>query len=276
MIATVSDEQNQQTINESRKTDSRFREFALRLVDTGYRILDAAIIEIGPRGPSDVKLLAWALLARNLLHVRGIVALADLGLVTEARILARNCFENSFWIAGLAEDGDKFADRMLQDEMHNRQRHGESLLADEASRAGLGETGAKLQAWLREAKKNYSTARPLHPKAVVSNTDISSSYTFYQHLSWTAAHPSVQALSRHVLGSNQGDIRELAMEPPSTLNEEDDALEMSIVAQIGVLVGTNQILGPTPPGEELRLLLDDWTKLQGRDQHLREQSKEQL
>jgi Family of unknown function (DUF5677) len=41
------------------------------------------------------------LMSRTLSNFRGVFTLIENGLVVEARILVRCCFENTFWMAGL-------------------------------------------------------------------------------------------------------------------------------------------------------------------------------
>ena len=52
------------------------------------------------------------------------------GLVVEARILTRCCFENSLWIGGLAGHGDEFVRAMFDDEARSRKVRGEFILRE--------------------------------------------------------------------------------------------------------------------------------------------------
>jgi hypothetical protein len=62
----------------------------------GYEILGRPPVTITPKGFADPKVLAVMLMSRTLSNFRGVFALIDRGLVVEARVLVRCCFENAF------------------------------------------------------------------------------------------------------------------------------------------------------------------------------------
>ena len=106
---------------------SKWRQMSDRMIRCGYNMLANAEIRVTERGKTDVTILAAALLARTLSNARGALVLIGADRIVEARTMVRCCFENQFWIAGLAADGDGFADRMLQDEIiRQRQKARES------------------------------------------------------------------------------------------------------------------------------------------------------
>jgi hypothetical protein len=94
------------------------------LGQTGLDILAGAPATVTEKRLADPKVLAIMLMSRTLSNFKGVFMLMDNNLVVEVRILARCCFENSFWIAGLHAQGDKFARTMLQDEMRSRRARG--------------------------------------------------------------------------------------------------------------------------------------------------------
>jgi hypothetical protein len=84
------------------------------------------------------------------------MALAREGRVVEARVLARCCFENNFWIAELAARGDAFVREMGDDESKSRKARGEFILS-EGFRLDE-EVEKRLKAQLRTAKKRSPQA----------------------------------------------------------------------------------------------------------------------
>ena len=73
------------------------------------------------RGTKDPKVIALALLSRSLGHFKAICRLLEIGLIVEAQTLTRCIFENLFVQGGLAEQGDKFVQKMVDDLAKSRQ-----------------------------------------------------------------------------------------------------------------------------------------------------------
>jgi hypothetical protein len=236
--------------------------FSEKLLAEGYAILGEAQIELGPKGAGDPQILACTLAARSLSHMRAVRQLCAAGLVVEARIITRNIFENSFWIAGLAEDGDAFAQRMLDDEINSRQRRGAALFSEEATRPTLDEsTERKLREWLRASEARHPKPKALNPKSVAGMTDVRASYVFYSQLSADAAHPSLQALNRYIV-SEANEIRGLDSFPFPSPSELEETANLAAMALIGALVGTAQVLDLRRP--TLHDLANEYLALAGR------------
>lgn len=81
---------------------------ATKLLEGGLAVIRTGVVSLGNESKSDPKVVSLLLLARTLSHVKAIRMLAKAGRTLEARILVRNCFENSFWVGKLAKDGRKF------------------------------------------------------------------------------------------------------------------------------------------------------------------------
>ena len=87
---------------------SQWAELADTLSQAGLDILAGAPLTVTEKRFADPKVLAIMLMSRTLSNFKGVLALIENGLVVEARILVRCCFENAFWIAGLHGQGDDF------------------------------------------------------------------------------------------------------------------------------------------------------------------------
>ena len=80
------------------------------------------------KGTRDPKVIALALLSRSLGHFKAISHLLEIGLMVEARTLTRCIFENLFMQGGLAEQGDEFVRKMINDAAKSKQSRGSWVL----------------------------------------------------------------------------------------------------------------------------------------------------
>ena len=91
-------------------------QFTDKLLEAGVSVMSSGFVDLTAKSRADPKVLSLLLLTRTLSHVKGIRMLVRAGRTVEARILVRNCFENSFYVARLAKDGSKFVAEILEDE----------------------------------------------------------------------------------------------------------------------------------------------------------------
>lgn len=71
-------------------------------------------------GFADEKALTIALLGRTLSHLKSVIILLEARRIVEARALTRCCVENAFWVAGLRQEGNRFAEKMLADQVKRK------------------------------------------------------------------------------------------------------------------------------------------------------------
>jgi Family of unknown function (DUF5677) len=225
----------------------------------GYDILGGRPVTITAKGFADPKVLAIMLMSRTLSNFRGVFALIERGLVVEARVLVRCCFENAFWIAGLHADGDRFAREMLQAEMRSRRVRGEWVLSTTAELSE--EVEKRLRDQLRMIKKKWPDAKSLNPKDVALGGLLRDGYLIYSQLSADAAHPTVTSLHRHV-GRSESDGEKLIEVVPEPSQEETvKTWDWACNAVLGACVGVNKILGGTPAGMKLGPVADRYQSL---------------
>jgi hypothetical protein len=207
------------------------------------------------------KLLSICLLARSTLNAQAAAILLQDGFVVEARTLARSILENKFYLYALATDGERFIQKMVDDEIRSQTARGQTLLSQ--AREGMpDDIRERLHGYLRalrDERPNGTTS--LNPKAIVESTDISAAYVFYQHLSADAAHPSLKALNRHVVTTQQEEIRAISLKPPMRIGEVRETALIATMALLGVCVAANQILGATTGGESLPALVKEYQGL---------------
>jgi len=195
----------------------QWSELADTLGQTGRDILAGAPVTVTEKRFAEPKVLAIMLMSRTLSNFRGVFTLIENGLVVEARILVRCCFENTFWMAGLHSQGDKFVTKMLHDEMRSRRVRGEMVLSKKPQL--LEDVEKRLREQLRAINKKWPDANSLNPKDVALSGLLRDGYLVYSQLSADAAHPTVTSLHRHV-GHCDTDGEALIEVVPAPKNEE--------------------------------------------------------
>lgn len=239
-----------------------WRALARDLMQVGHDIFATADVLVTEKGYGDEKYLALTLLARTMSIFRGALLLLDNKRVIEGRIITRCCLENSFWVAGLVEEGEKFSQEMLHDTISHRQRAGQRIFA---SGAPLGDdVETRLREWIRNSNKTVTNPKQLNPKDVAGRTSIGRSYIFYEQLSMDSCHPSLDALHRHLVPHTAEEIGGVDVEPVASNRELAETLEYLCMAVMGVCVGVNQLIGGTSGGAALNGLADRYSDLSNR------------
>jgi len=211
-------------------------------------------------GTRDPKVISLALLSRSLGHFKAIPHLLDVGLTIEARTLTRCIFENLFMQGALAEGGDAFVQKMVDDFAKSRKSRGNWVLGwmDKQEGDSLHEAG--LRATMDKLRALYPKPRAINFGEITKDSSLKSAYLWYKQLSSDAAHPSLEALSRHITKEPDGAIL-ISVEPPGREKEILDTIEWACQAIMGVIVGADQIAGPVKAGEKLSDLADEFLKI---------------
>ncbi len=230
---------------------------AEKLRKTGLDIFATANVPITAKGYADERVLALTLLARTLSNLKGTLLLLREKRIIEARTITRCCYENAYWVIGLAEEGEAFVRKMQHDEMSHRKQLGQFVFENGVTL----EAEDRLRAWLRNTNKRFADAKMLYPKQVAALSDIWRSYVFYSQLSSDAAHPSVTALNRYVVPHTADEVGGINVEPIVKGEEIEETLELLCQAVMCVCVGVNQMLGGTQGGSALNGLADEYVAL---------------
>ena len=230
---------------------------AEKLRKTGLDIFATANVPITAKGYADERVLALTLLARTLSNLKGTLLLLREKRIIEARTITRCCYENAYWVIGLAEEGEAFVRKMQHDEMSHRKQLGQFVFENGVTL----EAEDRLRAWLRNTNKRFADAKMLYPKQVAALSDIWRSYVFYSQLSSDAAHPSVTALNRYVVPHTADEVGGIDVEPMVKDEEIEETLELLCQAVMCVCVGVNQMLGGTQGGSALNGLADEYVAL---------------
>ena len=220
-------------------------DFAKRLRSVGMGIFGGTPVKITEQGSADIRIVGLMLLARTLSNLKAAIALTEGGLIVEAKVIARCCFENSYWVGALVKEGDKFRASMVQHEMKHKRMRAQTIFS---TTGGLeGEIGDKLRQWMRDHKQ-YEDSPTLDPKAVCARAE-NKSYMFYQHLSWDA-HPSVETLNRYYDPPDADGAPGIDVDPVVRDAEVIEMLNLMCLAVVGVFLGVADLLGQdsTPTG----------------------------
>jgi hypothetical protein len=233
------------------------------LIQTAYAIFGEAEAPITQKGASDPKVVAKMLLARTLSNFKGAVASTREGLVVEARILTRCCFENLLWVGGLATQGDEFVRAMFHDEARSRKVRGEFILR-EAYELDQ-KVGQRLRAQLRDINKRSPKNKSLNPKGVAEDSVLRHAYLIYSQLSADAGHPTFSSLNRYIgkFEENGETVRGIDIAPPPKEQEILQTFDWACNAMVGVCIGVNQIVEGTPTGRTLLGIADEYQALTG-------------
>jgi hypothetical protein len=237
----------------------QWSELADTLGQTGIDILAEAPVTVTEKRFADPKVVAIMLMSRTLSNFRGVFTLIENGLVVEARVLVRCCLENTFWMAGLHSQGDKFVRQMLHDEVRSRRVRGEMVLSKKPHL--LEDVEKRLREQLREIARKWPDAKSLSPKDVALDGLLRDGYLIYSQLSADAAHPTMTSLNRHI-GHSETNGEALVDVVPAPKDEEVIMTwDWACNAMLGACVAVNEILGGTPAGQKLGQIADRYQAL---------------
>ncbi len=104
-------------------------DFAKRLRPVGMGIFGGTSIKITEQGAADIRIVGLLLLARTLSNLKAAIKLSEGGFIVEAKVIARCCFENSYWVGALVKEGDKFRASMVQHEMKHKRMRGQTVFS---------------------------------------------------------------------------------------------------------------------------------------------------
>jgi uncharacterized protein DUF5677 len=148
------------------------------------------------KGAADPNIITAALFCRSMTHLKAVPILLKEGLVVEARTIVRNCFENAFWLAAIAEpdERDEALRRLGDAELFARHHIGQFAMQLR------GASGAEENEALREAMRKFDGKKGSHgpsPKDLAKLGQFKSGYLFYAEYS-RDAHPTLHSLARYL------------------------------------------------------------------------------
>ena len=188
---------------------------------------------------SGPQIVGLALLARSIGQMRAVSLLIKAELTVEARTITRNLLENMILAVALSEDGAGTIKKLGADHHASRSKRGK-LIAENTSSFSPAQI-TQVRAHLEQLSKG----KMLTPKNLAENTSVSQAYLFYAQLSGDSAHPSLDALERHVVKDDSGQLLELALEPVGDPDEPQDTVGLACMALLRTLVALRDLTGAT-------------------------------
>jgi Family of unknown function (DUF5677) len=254
----------------SHEKDMTFQQRKTDWLAHGRHLVNVALEIVGQccdrldttKGCRDPKVIALALLARSLRHFDATCRVLEIGSIVEARTLTRCIFENLFMQGALAERGDEFVQQMVDAAAKSRQSRGGWVLGWLDEQEGESPYEEGLRETMDKSRELYPKPRDINFAAITRDSSLKNTYLWYKQLSSDAAHPSLEALRRHVTKESDGSIL-LSVEPVASEKDCLDTIEWACQAFMSVIVFANQIAGPVKAGEKLPPLRDEFMRLAG-------------
>jgi hypothetical protein len=253
---------------QSEKVESAIT-FSEKVLGIAIDTIGAANVALSGLGASDPKIVSLALLCRTISNFKGAIVMVREGLVTEARTLARCCYENLIWAAALSERGSEFVADMLKDDAASRKAMGQ-LTLKLSSRAGAdtnADDAKMLRDLIRQSETRFPESKKLHVDKTALGGPVELAYAAFGQLSLEASHPTITALGRHLRTELEGDTRHLVIDVVPDVSEREmlRAIWWSCDALLGVAIGANEIVGGTKMNDALRQALEELRRLSKRD-----------
>lgn len=244
----------------------QWMELGDKIGQLGLDILRGSPIQTTRKGFADPRILAEMLMARTLSNFKGVTFLLNNDLVVEARILARCCYENSFWIAALVQDGDKFAAKMRRDDVRSRRSRSEAMLKKYHSELPdpIKET---LRNQIRRMNREQLLPKSLNPQNIAQTGPLDRRYEVYSQLSADAGHPSLTSLlPRYATQTVENGQVVLGADlfPSPKAKEIFQTWDWACDAVLLACAGVNEIKGGTPAGHRLEAVLKQYEALKVR------------
>ena len=197
----------------------------------------------------DPNLLALALLCRTLGNFRGTVRLVEQGLLVEARVLTRCCFENVLMIGGLFAEGSTFSEKIKADDVAGRKNRLKFMMDNSEIFDGLSDETRQEMEKAQESLQAAAKGRYLKFKEASAIGPFKQLYLAYSQYSGDAAHPTFTALMRHF--DFKGPKAEFDVVPTPSDDQLDETLHLACVAMVSAAVAVNEMNGFTEAGKRL-------------------------
>jgi hypothetical protein len=150
-----------------------------------------------PDDHRDPVVLATVLLFRTLQSFQAAVVLCERGLATEARMVLRSCFENSFCLAALVGDSSKLIAAFESDHKHTLKALAKFIAQSDERMQHLDPKAKKaIRTTASTADQVWGKVKQLSIDDIAKSSAFADSYLMYRTMSADAAHPSYQSLDR--------------------------------------------------------------------------------
>jgi hypothetical protein len=175
-----------------------WHEYGDKLLGVCSGVFDQAQFAEEDKTLSNAKVIALALLCRTATNFSALKLLVEEDFVVEARTLARSCYENLFWIGGLAGQGQEFVDKIVHHNDVNKIKTSQQLLQWAKKQNEPIQFETDLDTFLTKLKAETATEKAVDFKSAADAGKVGDAYIIYRVLSTDAAHPSAMSLNHFV------------------------------------------------------------------------------
>jgi hypothetical protein len=238
---------------------------AEKIRQSGYALLQAANpkLLVTDKGAADPNVIAATLLCRSLTHLKAVPILLREALVVEARTIVRNCFENAFWLAAIAEpdERDEALRRMGNAELFTRHQIGQFAMQLRADQDA--DTNEALRVAMRKFGGNKGS-NGLTPKELAKLGQFKSAYLFYAEYS-RDAHPTLHSLARYLSRVEEdGELFKCLDAFPPGRDGDQLTIQHACQAVLSAMFAANGIW-EAEEAERLTRLAEEYSSLAGLD-----------
>jgi hypothetical protein len=193
--------------------------------------------------------VAVRVLLRSCGTFQGVVLLTERGMVAEGRTLTRSLLEDTFAIAALHDNPDKFMAMLKEDYEASRRLQGKFIIAEKLC------TSDANREKLRVMVDTMGRESHMTPKGMAALGPLVTQYLAYQRLSDDSAHVSARSLHRHI--SVREDLSGWTyVWGPGSKDENAATLREAILGAIPIGVGITAIIDDKDGNAEFSALAD--------------------
>jgi Family of unknown function (DUF5677) len=243
--------------------------YAQKLMDVGIEVTAQANFEIGLKWAKEPKVIALTLLCRTLGNMKGAVQLMQQGMFVEAQILTRCCIENLICIGAVRQTGDEFVEELLRADAASKKKQVNLVIGMYAEDTDRTDSVIRLREVVKGIEASHPKATQLNTKKLADGNPVGSSYLMFSVLSEKAVHVSASSLARHLGQDLEGENLFLRVEIAPIYPEMEfvKLLQELFGTVLGIIVGTNEIVGGTNAGSKLAELLNELDHLKVKENH---------
>lgn len=206
------------------------------VLTTANRLAMDVLTRLKPGTADNQKVLEAVFYARGLQSIQAVVLLAKRGMTSDARTLLRACVETAILQCKISRDA-KFADKLAERHDYHRRALGNAALSDPQIVNPMHPGDAEaIRATVDEINSRYPGRKPTDIKLAEIAESVNGMHLynlFFRPMSGDAAHGNFDALNRHVVTGEHGEMTGLSFGPQ--VGELADTLSATISVLLHIL-----------------------------------------
>ena len=222
---------------------------------------NAALMEAANHGQTNVRENLWAvgsiavrILMRTCGAMQALIILAERGMLTESRTMARNILENSICIAALHDESEKFTKILQDDSNASQQRQRNFILAQKMIKDENKEEN------LKKIIEEVGRVGSMNLKEIAAMGPFSEYYLYYQRVSDDASHLTARSLNKYVSRDKKTNAFSYLWKISST-EETSSTLHSAIMSALAVGIAFTQITKDAERNEKFGILVSRFEEM---------------